>query len=219
MICHTSLLHFAVKCVYLVLVSLVFRSHVFFYVPYEVDITFDPDTATPGYSCLRTAVRCVTWVHGRTWPTHRSASIRLVIALGREGTVLGTPLLGGPGGREGRLVHRCGPGLRQQKRPDFGEHASWLLGSSHEKGPEYRVSSSPPLLLSIEPKLKRVGVYVDYEEGQVSFYDVQNKRHIYTFMDSFKEKLFPFFYLYCCDKASDAMMLFPVQETSHTKQC
>uniref|UniRef100_A0A671KYN8 Si:dkey-46i9.6 n=1 Tax=Sinocyclocheilus anshuiensis TaxID=1608454 RepID=A0A671KYN8_9TELE len=68
-------------------------------------------------------------------------------------------------------------------------HGYWAIAM--KKGQEYRVSSSPPLLLSIEPKLKRVGVYVDYEEGQVSFYDVQNKGHIYTFMDSFKEKLFP----------------------------
>ncbi|XP_029502599.1 butyrophilin subfamily 3 member A1-like isoform X3 [Oncorhynchus nerka] len=38
-----------------------------------------------------------------------------------------------------------------------------------------------------------VGVYLDFEEGQVSFYDIENRSHIYTFTDTFKEKVVPVF--------------------------
>ncbi|XP_030635432.1 E3 ubiquitin-protein ligase TRIM39-like [Chanos chanos] len=49
-----------------------------------------------------------------------------------------------------------------------------------------------PLSLRQEPR--KVGVFVDYEEGLVSFYDVEAKSHIYSFTDqSFTEKLYPYF--------------------------
>ncbi len=219
MICHTSLLHFAVKCVYLILVSLVFRSRVFLYVPYEVDITFDPDTANPW---LQLSEDGRQMRHLGAWQDLADTPERfdtVVIALGREGLSSGRRYWEVQvGEKDDWYIGVVRASVNRKGRISVSTpHGYWALAM--KKGQEYRVSSSPPLLLSIEPKLKRVGVYVDYEEGQVSFYDVQNKSHIYTFMDSFKEKLFPFFYLYCCDKASDAMMLCPVQETSHTKQC
>ncbi|TNN28042.1 Erythroid membrane-associated protein [Liparis tanakae] len=41
---------------------------------------------------------------------------------------------------------------------------------------------------------QKVGVFVDYEEGLVSFYDVEAAALIFSFTGhSFKEKLFPFF--------------------------
>ncbi|OBS81600.1 hypothetical protein A6R68_20198, partial [Neotoma lepida] len=33
--------------------------------------------------------------------------------------------------------------------------------------------------------LKKVGVYVDYDRGEVTFYDAITKKHIYTFQTSF----------------------------------
>nr|XP_055050925.1 butyrophilin subfamily 2 member A1-like [Misgurnus anguillicaudatus] len=51
-------------------------------------------------------------------------------------------------------------------------------------------SSSVSLPLSLAPQ--RVGVFVDYEEGRVSFYDVESMCHIYSFTEqSFNEKLYP----------------------------
>ncbi|KAM8878120.1 E3 ubiquitin-protein ligase TRIM39-like [Spinachia spinachia] len=61
-------------------------------------------------------------------------------------------------------------------------------------GNEYKASADPPLVLSLESRPQKVGVFVDYEEGVVSFYDVEAAALIYSFTGcSFTEKLFPFF--------------------------
>nr|XP_055075343.1 E3 ubiquitin-protein ligase TRIM39-like [Misgurnus anguillicaudatus] len=52
--------------------------------------------------------------------------------------------------------------------------------------------SSLPLCVKVKPQ--KVGVYVDYEEGLVSFYNVESGSHIYSFTDqSFTGKLYPYF--------------------------
>ncbi|XP_026117381.1 butyrophilin subfamily 1 member A1-like [Carassius auratus] len=52
-------------------------------------------------------------------------------------------------------------------------------------------SSDVSLYLSVKPQ--RVGVFVDNENGLISFYDVESMSHIYSFTgQSFNEKLYPF---------------------------
>ncbi|XP_049338754.1 uncharacterized protein LOC103043250 [Astyanax mexicanus] len=61
-------------------------------------------------------------------------------------------------------------------------------------GNQYKACAGPSVLLSLREKLQKVGVFVDYEEGLVSFYDVEARSHIYSFTgQSFTEKLYPFF--------------------------
>ncbi|XDV47033.1 hypothetical protein PO909_016781 [Leuciscus waleckii] len=53
-----------------------------------------------------------------------------------------------------------------------------------------RDSSNVPLSLRVEPQ--KIGVFVDYEECLVSFYDVDSMSHIYSYThQSFNEKLYP----------------------------
>lgn len=48
-----------------------------------------------------------------------------------------------------------------------------------------------PLPTGLAPQ--RLGIYLDYEEGQISFYNAETKSHIYTFTGSFRKKLYPLF--------------------------
>ncbi|XP_032366026.1 E3 ubiquitin-protein ligase TRIM21-like isoform X1 [Etheostoma spectabile] len=61
-------------------------------------------------------------------------------------------------------------------------------------GNEYEAAAAPPVLLSLKSPPQKVGVFVDYEEGLVSFYDVDAAALIYSFTGcSFTEKLFQYF--------------------------
>ncbi|KAK9516216.1 hypothetical protein VZT92_024159 [Zoarces viviparus] len=59
---------------------------------------------------------------------------------------------------------------------------------------EYKARDDPPVLLSLKSRPQKVGVFVDYEEGLVSFFDVDAAALIYSFTGCcFTEKLYPFF--------------------------
>uniref|UniRef100_A0A4W5JBF5 B30.2/SPRY domain-containing protein n=1 Tax=Hucho hucho TaxID=62062 RepID=A0A4W5JBF5_9TELE len=61
-------------------------------------------------------------------------------------------------------------------------------------GDRYVAAENPAILITLSQKPQKIGVYVDYEQGQVSFYDVDNRSHIYSFTDyTFNKKLYPFF--------------------------
>ncbi|XP_046906640.1 zinc finger protein RFP-like [Hypomesus transpacificus] len=61
-------------------------------------------------------------------------------------------------------------------------------------GDEYKALDVPRVLLSLRQMPQKVGVFVDYEEGLVSFYDVEARSHIYSFTCcTFTEKLYPLF--------------------------
>ncbi|XP_030055737.1 E3 ubiquitin-protein ligase TRIM39-like isoform X2 [Microcaecilia unicolor] len=53
--------------------------------------------------------------------------------------------------------------------------------------------TSPETQLPLRKRLWAVGILLDYEAGKVSFYDADNKSHLFTFTDSFTGKLRPFF--------------------------
>ncbi|XP_072890698.1 zinc-binding protein A33-like [Hemitrygon akajei] len=67
----------------------------------------------------------------------------------------------------------------------------WIIGRIHD---EMWVLSSPVSRLPAGPIPGRVGVYLSYESGTVSFYNAETKSHLHTFTgNKFTEKLYPFF--------------------------
>lgn len=62
------------------------------------------------------------------------------------------------------------------------------------RGSDYRACAGQAELLCLLQRPRIVGVFVDYEDGTVSFYDAQAQSHIYSFTNyQFTEAMFPFF--------------------------
>ncbi|XP_043101908.1 E3 ubiquitin-protein ligase TRIM21-like isoform X2 [Puntigrus tetrazona] len=78
---------------------------------------------------------------------------------------------------------------RVSYKPDEGYWAILLCGQS-----KYGAFTDPPVQLQLATKPQKLGVFVDFEEALVSFYDMEALSHIYTFTRcSFNEAVRPYF--------------------------
>ncbi|XP_033996446.1 zinc-binding protein A33-like isoform X2 [Trematomus bernacchii] len=103
---------------------------------------------------------------------------------------------------------------------EVGDHPVWNIGltkeSADRKGeifvsPRYGIwclkhssgkyTNGVGKTLRVEKNLQRIRVQLDYDRGEVSFYDPEDMTHIYTHRDTFTEELFPHF---CIGEAGDA---------------
>ncbi|XP_042070706.1 E3 ubiquitin-protein ligase TRIM39 isoform X3 [Haplochromis burtoni] len=85
----------------------------------------------------------------------------------------------------------------------------------HYEDQKYAALATPPVSLSVKEKPRKVGVFVDYEEGLVSFYDVTSQSHIYSFTEcSFGGEILPYFspHLKQNEKNSDPLIITAVQK-------
>ncbi|XP_058867636.1 E3 ubiquitin-protein ligase TRIM21-like [Acipenser ruthenus] len=163
----------------------------------SVGLTLDPDTANPEL-ILSAEGKRVRWGGTRQdLPDNPERFDYRSCMLGREGFTSG----------------------RRYWQVQVGGHTRWILGVSRESAPKKGVFSMTPqqgywtvewsnytgltaltdpqthLPLSLKPQ--KLGVYLDYEEWQLSFYNVETRSHIYTFTDmefNPNEKLYPFFW-------------------------
>ncbi|KAL2079156.1 hypothetical protein ACEWY4_024900 [Coilia grayii] len=81
----------------------------------------------------------------------------------------------------------------------------------------YAALADPKVSLSLTAKPQKVGVFLDHEEGLVSFYDLQVKGHIYSFTGcTFPKglKLFPYFspHLPHGERNSAPLVVSPVKQ-------
>ncbi|XP_054457952.1 zinc finger protein RFP-like [Anoplopoma fimbria] len=72
------------------------------------------------------------------------------------------------------------------------EHGYWAI--CRRKGDSLTACAGPSVALRLQKTPQKVGVFLDYEEGSVSFYDAEAKTHIYTYSGcDFNEPLNPYF--------------------------
>uniref|UniRef100_A0A674K2H5 Butyrophilin subfamily 1 member A1 n=1 Tax=Terrapene triunguis TaxID=2587831 RepID=A0A674K2H5_9SAUR len=66
----------------------------------------------------------------------------------------------------------------------------WIMGLYDG---EYKAFTSPPTPLPVSIRPSRVGIFLDYEAGEVSFYNVTDRSHLFTFNRTFSGMLRPYF--------------------------
>ncbi|XP_045894353.1 E3 ubiquitin-protein ligase TRIM21-like isoform X2 [Micropterus dolomieu] len=95
--------------------------------------------------------------------------------------------------------------------PQKGFWTIWLRNEN-----EYKALAGPAVRLSLKSQPEKVGLFVDYEEGLVSFYDVDAAALIYSFTGCcFTKKLYPYFSPCLNDggKNSAPLIISPVNHT------
>ncbi|XP_047717292.1 E3 ubiquitin-protein ligase TRIM69 isoform X5 [Prionailurus viverrinus] len=81
--------------------------------------------------------------------------------------------------------------IRKGSCPLTPEQGFWLLRLRNQT--DLKALDLPSCSLKLTNNLNKVGIYLDYEGGQVSFYNAKTMTHIYTFTSTFMEKLYPYF--------------------------
>ncbi|KAM7141600.1 tripartite motif-containing protein 60-like [Molossus nigricans] len=149
---------------------------------FQVDLTLDPETAHPSLSISRDR-KTVTYstTEGLYNPQALTSSPAV---LSSEGFAAG----------------------RHFWQVEIGGLGAWSLGVCKESFPRNALMSPSPSNGCWQIQLwtttfgawdstnsRHIGIFLDYELGEVSFYDLKNRSHLYTFSDSFAEKLMPYF--------------------------
>uniref|UniRef100_A0A8C8IS88 Butyrophilin subfamily 1 member A1-like n=1 Tax=Oncorhynchus tshawytscha TaxID=74940 RepID=A0A8C8IS88_ONCTS len=158
-----------------------------------LDVTLDPDTSSPWVTLSedRKQVR-----HGETrqdLPDNPERFDNTACVLGKEGFSSGSfyyevQVKGKTWWKLGVVRESINKKGRITLSPDDGFWTVWLWNG------EYKAATTPHVTLLLREKPLKVGVFVDYEKGQVSFYNVEARCHIYSFTGcTFTEKLYPFF--------------------------
>ncbi|XP_017327994.1 E3 ubiquitin-protein ligase TRIM39 [Ictalurus punctatus] len=183
---------------------------------YAVDVTLDPDTAHPKL-ILSADGKQVT--HGDTRQDLPDTPQRFnycVMVLGNQSFSSGrfyyeVQVRGKTDWTLGVMRENINRKGNITLTPQNGFWTVWLRNEN-----QYKALAGPPVPLTLREKVEKVGVFVDYEEGLVSFYDVKSNSHIYSFTgQSFTEKLYPFFspYLNEGGKNSAPLIISPVFNT------
>ena len=109
---------------------------------------------------------------------------------------------------------------------DVGDKTAWDLGVAQQsvnrrvvvtlcpedgfwtvclrKGGEYRACAEQAELLVVTKRPRVIGMFLDYEDGTLSFYDAEAHSHIYSFAHiQFTEAMFPFFNPVMSDSADN----------------
>nr|XP_055075337.1 E3 ubiquitin-protein ligase TRIM21-like isoform X2 [Misgurnus anguillicaudatus] len=159
---------------------------------YAVDVSLDPDTANP-YLILSDDKKQVKHGGFSLWrPFLPDNSKRFV--LGKQGFSSGRFYyeVQVKGKSEWTLGVARESVNRKEKITLTPTNGFWTVTMRNVN--DYKACSGPDVSLCLCVSPQKVGVFVDYEEGLVSFYDVAFRSHIYSFTDqSFNEKLYPYF--------------------------
>ncbi|XP_055487973.1 E3 ubiquitin-protein ligase TRIM39-like [Leucoraja erinacea] len=161
----------------------------------RVSVSMDVETAGPllEVSRDRKRVRCARiWIR-RSLPDSGKRFTHSTCVLGSEGFTSGrhyweVEVAGSRGWSLGVAAESVERKSTDTLTPETG------VWSIRRWDGTFHAFTSPRSRLPARPIPGRVGIYLSYESGIVSFYDADTKSHLYTFTgNKFSEKLYPFF--------------------------
>ncbi|XP_067865535.1 butyrophilin subfamily 3 member A1-like [Heterodontus francisci] len=159
----------------------------------EAPVTLDPNTAHP-YLLLSEDLKTVRNTGKRQkLPDNPERFNYYVFVLGSEGFTSGKHSWEVEVGNKTRWsVGVAKESINRKDEIDlFPGNGFWRVRL--REGNKYRACEKPRKHLELRVNPRKIRVCLDYEGGKVSFYNSDNKSHIYTFTGTFTEKLYPFF--------------------------
>lgn len=91
--------------------------------------------------------------------------------------------------------------LHECNIPLTASNGFWFLSSSPDRADSLQFSTEPNVLLPFTSRPQMVGVFLNYDSGELSFYNVEDKSLIGSLTASFTGEVFPFFNPGIGDKA------------------
>ncbi|XP_029301540.1 E3 ubiquitin-protein ligase TRIM58-like isoform X2 [Cottoperca gobio] len=152
---------------------------------YAIKVTLDPDTAHPSLIVSEDMKQVRDGGSKRNIPSSPKRFESVHFVLGNEGFSSGkfyyeVSLKGQTGWEVGVVRESINrKGFNWSLSPENG---CWTLGLYWGR---CQANTNPPVLLPLIKDLQKVGVFVDFDEGLVSFYDVDTRAQIYSFTGCF----------------------------------
>ncbi|KAM3842100.1 E3 ubiquitin-protein ligase TRIM21-like [Diretmus argenteus] len=186
---------------------------------YAVDVTLDPDTAHPKLILSEDGKQVNHGDAEKNLPDKPERFSKCVSVLGKQSFSSGrfyyeVQVKGKTGWSLGVVRQSINRKGQIAASPMNGYWTIFL-----RNGNEYEACADSPVLLSLTTRPQKVGVFVDYEEGLVSFYDVDAAALIYSYTGcTFTGKLYSFFSPFLNDggKNSAPLIISPVNHTDQT---
>ncbi|XP_036372276.1 butyrophilin subfamily 1 member A1-like [Megalops cyprinoides] len=184
----------------------------------QVDVSLDPDTANQWLILSEDGKQVRI---GDTWqnlPDTQERFTSVLCVLGKESVSSGRIYYEVQvGDNTGWTIGVAKESINRKESEEVAvspENGYWTVGLTNEI--EYRALTDSPVPLPLTLKPQCIGVYVDYEGGQVSFYSVQPRSHIFSFIGyTFTDKLYPLFILGGNNGAnSDPLIISLVSDTA-----
>ncbi|XP_016053281.1 PREDICTED: putative tripartite motif-containing protein 75 [Miniopterus natalensis] len=166
---------------------------------FREEVTLDPKTAHPNL-LVSEDKKSVTFMRKkqRVRRNPKGFSVDPVV-LGSEGFACGRHYWEVQvGDKPEWAVGVCKDSLtKERKQSPPRQNRCWTIQLQNG---DYVAQGSIPVALVLKEKPRGIGIYLDYELGQVSFYSLNDMSHIHSFMDTFSEVLKPYFCVGCDPK-------------------